>query len=231
MSLNHAASHDDLRTRLAHALGYHDYPSNATAEPYLTYIYKRHVGSGALDEWLELFIKVVDHFDDNAKGPRGVGSIQTLIDELAASGFQNLFTDTSAGHAARIEHVEDSVMYILGTWTTMLSSFVQRRNQSRKVVTAYRTYSNVALSVPEPLENDIAGLIAGCELLPGGRWDHRFEFGQDAATKLIMLLFGQADTPASPTHLSLQSVYPKAFGMQSSESRCSFGQSAAHACN
>lgn len=212
-----STSHD-VRTRLAHALGYHDYPANPTVEPYLTYIYRRHVGSGALEDWLELFIEVIEHFDVNAKGSGGGDSIQTLTDRLAASGFRGLFADTSAGHAARMEHVEDTVMYILGTWTTMLSSFVQQQNRSRKVIAAYRLCSESTSSAPDPYDNDLAGLLAGCELLPGGRWDRRHEFGHDTATKLIMMLLSSSpNAPASPMHMSLQSTHSQAFGPLSSK--------------
>jgi hypothetical protein len=172
MSLNITPTSRDVRTRLAQALGYDDYPANATAEPYLTYIYKRHVGTGALEEWLELFIDVVEYFDISIKGSSGNATIQVLIDRLAASGFLNLFTDTNAGQAARILHVEDTVMYILGTWSTMLTSFVQQRNQSRKVVAAYRMCVDPAATLVEPYENVLVGLVQGCELLPNGRWDH-----------------------------------------------------------
>ncbi|KAF2999698.1 hypothetical protein E8E13_002815 [Curvularia kusanoi] len=159
MSLNAAPTYRDVRTRLAHALGYHDYPANATAEPYLTYIYRRHVGAGALEEWLELFIEVVEYFDVGIKESNedGNGTIQDLIDRLATSGFLNLFADTTAGQTARLIHVEDTVMYILGTWSTMLSSFVQQRNQSRKIVAAYRGCVDQAVTWNEPYDNNLAG--------------------------------------------------------------------------
>jgi hypothetical protein len=216
MSLSTTNSLDDVRTRLAHALGYHDYPATATAKPYLTYIYKSHIGNGRLEEWLELFIEIIEHFDVKMKQSGGGDSIQALIDRLASSGFHDIFSDTSPGHPARVKHVEDTVMYILGIWTTMLSSFVQQRNQVRKVTAAYKTCSNGKVSPIEPYDENVAGLISGCELLPGGRWDYRPEFGKDAATKLMMLICNSLNIPSSPTHMSLQSVDPHAFGGQAS---------------
>lgn len=220
MSLNATPTLRDVRTRLAHALGYDDYPANATAEPYLTYIYKRHIGTGALEEWLELFIEVVEYFDTGLKGSSGNNTIQALIDRLAASGFLNLFMDTSAGQAARILHVEDTVMYILGTWSTMLTSFVQQRNQSRKVIAAYRMCSDPVVTLIEPYENDLAGLVQGCELLPNGRWDRRHDFGRDTAMKLIMMMLSNSsNAPASPMHMSFQSICPQASQSKLTSSR------------
>ena len=212
----------DVRTRLAHALGYDDYPVNATAEPCLTYIYKRHVGNGTLEDWVELFIDVIQHFNVNAKGSGGGGSIQALIERLAASEFRGLFSDTSVGQTVRLEHIEDTVLYFFGTWTTMLGSFIQQRAWCSKVVAAYRIYSDSTVSAPDPYDNDLIGLLNGCELLPGGRWDRRYELGHDAAKKLMMaVLCGSPNSPASPMHMSLQSRYNPAFG--SSSSRSSLG--------
>lgn len=210
-----STSTQDVRTRLAHALGYHDFPANATAEPYLTYIRKRHVGSGPLDEWLELFIEVVEHFaiDIDAKGSGDGDSIRALIEDLAAKSSHGVFADTNVGQAARIDHVEDNVMYILGTWTTMLSSFVQQRKRSRKVVTAYKLCSGSVITVPDPYDNNLAGLLAGCELLPGGRWDRGHEHRHDTATELrLMMLSSSPNASVSPMHVPMQSVCSQGLG-------------------
>ena len=202
MSLSTTVLIHDVRTRLAHALGYHDYPSNATAEPYLTFIYKRHIGFGALEEWLELFVEVVAHFGVNATSPVGGASIQALIDSLVISGFRSLFSDTTAGHRARIEHVEDTVMYILGLWTTMLGSFVFD-GQSRRITSANAIFAGSVPPPKPPYAGNLRELILGSGLLPGGRMDSILDPKSDTAAKLMRLL----NTAPSGPNVTSQSVF------------------------
>lgn len=129
MSTNPNNSQLDSRTRLAHALGFDSYPSDSSVEPYLTYITNQHVGGESLDEWLELFIQVIQHFKLNAgnvNGPTAGDSIRLLIGGLALAGFGQLFADTNTGDPPRKTQVEDKVMYILGTWAMMRNSFQHR---------------------------------------------------------------------------------------------------------
>lgn len=197
MSLKPPTPSGDSRTRLAHALGYYDYPSNATAEPYLSYIDKGHHGE-VLEDYRELFIAVIEHFDVPVKGSAGDDSIQALIDKFSLSGFRGVFKDTGAGDPMRREHVEDMVMCIIGTWTTMLSSF-QHRCRSRKITAAYTMFSEGA-PPKNPYQENVAGLVLGSQLLPGGRWDHRMDVESDAAVKLMMLLSNVTNSSQSSTH-------------------------------
>ncbi|KAF2633043.1 hypothetical protein BU25DRAFT_87966 [Macroventuria anomochaeta] len=222
MSLSSKKSPFDDRTRLAHALGFRDYPTNTTAVPYLNYILKQHAGSETIEDYVELFIEVIEHFRPGASTNRTPTdpTIQTLVDRFASSGFRDVFADTVAGDHRRREHVEDKVMCIIGTWTTMLSSF-QYKNRSRKVVAAYSIFADATtpqaaaptaspattptlpIVTMAPYDNSIASLIASSGLLPGGQWDHRMSFEGDATMKLIALML---NTPNALNRTSLQNL-------------------------
>jgi hypothetical protein len=211
MSQKVSTPSNDLRTSLAHTLGFLDYPANATAEPYLAYIIK--TCGGEPEDYLELFSAVVKHFQIR---PGGDHSIRSLLDQLALAGFRSVFADTSAADALRRQHVEDMVFCILGTWTTMLSSF-QLRCRSRKIIAAYSMFGNAATSPVDPYEDNIAGLIRGSELLPGGQWDHRRDLGNDAASKLMMMLSNSTSAASqSPSQsVLMQSTGPFPFASNS----------------
>jgi hypothetical protein len=214
MSFSSKKSSVDDRIRLAHALGFSDYPTNTTAVPYLNYILEQYAGSETMEDYIGLFIQVLEHFRTgaSANATPTVHTVQTLVDKFALSGFRDVFADTVAGDPRRKEHVEDTVMCIIGTWTTMLSSF-QHKNRSRKVVAAYGIFADAttsqaamptALPVTQPPPNSVtiapydesvAGLIAGSGLLPGGQWDHRISIESDATTKLIALMLNATNCP------------------------------------
>ncbi|OAG03833.1 uncharacterized protein CC84DRAFT_1197442 [Paraphaeosphaeria sporulosa] len=212
MSLSSNKSSIGDRVRLAHALGFNDYPTNSTAEPYLNYIQKQYAGSETIEVYIDLFIEVIEHFRPGAvaNGTPIVPTVRTLTEKYALSGFRDVFADTLAGDPRRKEHVEDTVMCIIGTWTMMLSSF-QYKNRSRKVVAAYSIFTDATISqtttpitpssttstppsvVVAPYDNSVAGLIAGSGLLPGGQWDHRISVENDATMRMIALMFNAAD--------------------------------------
>lgn len=157
MSLKAATPSDDIRTRLAHTLGFHEYPANATAEPNLTYITKSHGGADT-EDYLELFIAVTEHFETQAAAPGKDHSIRALIDKLVLTGFRGMFMDTSAGDSMRRAHVEDTIMCIVGTWTVMLSLF-QLRCQARKVTAAYNVFANAKPLHKDPYEENVARAV------------------------------------------------------------------------
>jgi hypothetical protein len=223
----------DSRIRLADALGFIEYPANPSIEPYLDYILKQYAGNATTEEYVELFIEVVEHFRSGALANR-TATIQTLLDKYSLSGFRNVFADTTAGDPRRREHVEDTVMCICGTWTTMLSSF-QHKSRARKVVEAYNLFASrstpqaaMLTTVPgtqpssnpvaaAPFNESVAGLINGSGLLPGGQWDFRISYENDAATKLAGLMF---NTPNGGNQNSLQNMLAPT-GVQTSPSRMS----------
>lgn len=217
MSLKAITPFVELRTRLAHALGYRDYPANATAEPYLTYVVKSYGGED-VEDYLELFIAVIEHFKSRAAVAGGNDSIQALIDKLTVAGFRSVFVDTSPGDAMRRAHVEDTIMCIIGTWTTMLSSF-QLKCRSRKVTAAYNIFANAVPSPKDPYEENVAGLVLGSELCPGGQWDHRVDIGNDTTSKLVMLL---SNATGAANQSSLQSLMQSTGQLESFSNSTSF---------
>jgi hypothetical protein len=210
MTLKTATPSDDVRTRLAHAVGFHDYPPNATAEPYLAYVIKS-CGGEDIEEYLELFVHITMHFKSQTGGH---DSIQALIDKLVLSGFRSVFQDTGSGDDMRKEHVEDVVMCIIGTWATMLSSF-QNRCRQRKVIAAYGMFLDSSQPTVPPYDNNVAGLVIGSELLPGGRWDRRMDFEADAVLKVLTLL---SNTPSQSSASSMQNLLVQSTGRLQSAS-------------
>jgi hypothetical protein len=58
----------ELLESLATALGYVVDPGNAFETPYITYILSQWPGKGTLDDYVQLFVKVVEHFTGKRKG-------------------------------------------------------------------------------------------------------------------------------------------------------------------
>ncbi|EUC48837.1 hypothetical protein COCMIDRAFT_33703 [Bipolaris oryzae ATCC 44560] len=126
--------------RLAHTLGFIDYPKEKTAEPYLSYILKQRTDNHSEANYVNLFVEVVKRFQATAP----VATVQSVIDNLVLTNFPGLSANTAVGDDRRKEDVEDTVMCILGTWATMLSSF-QNKRQHREVVAAYSMSSYAIL--------------------------------------------------------------------------------------
>lgn len=190
MSLGNNTAPANNITKLAHTLGFTDYPKDKTAEPYLSYILKQHAGSEGEGDYVELFVEVVKHFQTTAP----IATVQSVIDNLVLTGFRGFFATTAVGNGREL--VEDAVMCILGTWATMLSSF-QNKRQCRKVVAAYsilladetRTHNAARMmtpgttgtvpitppAIPAPYSHSLSDLIANSGLLPGGKWDQRVD--------------------------------------------------------
>jgi hypothetical protein len=164
-----------LQTELAQALGFPDYPTTATAEPYLNYVANRYVGRGTLEGYLRLFIHVVQYFEtEDQDTPSKFKSIKGLLDALATSS-NEYFSDTKVGSQTRRDDVEDTILYIIGTWTMLLSSFVHLpvAGGARKITLAYsiRAQESSAPSKPHPYEDSVSGMIRGSGLLPAtGQW-------------------------------------------------------------
>jgi hypothetical protein len=199
---------EDIRTELAHALGFPDYPTSATAEPYLNYIANRYVGRGTLEGYLRLIIHVVEYFklEDN-DDTLPAESIQGLLNTLCASSHE-YFSDTKAGSQTRRDDVEDTILYIIGTWTLLVSSFIHLpvAGGARKVALAYsiRAQENPGASQCHPYDETVSGLITGSGLLPTtGQWsapDSSFDTtaGVKAAVQYMTILRGpQSLSPGS----------------------------------
>ncbi|KAF2466190.1 uncharacterized protein BDR25DRAFT_317979 [Lindgomyces ingoldianus] len=215
------SSPPDSLIPLAHALGYSDYPHSNTASPYLNYILNQHIARTTLEEYLSLFQRIIAHFsipDVLEDGRPQRDSIQVLLDELVASNGQGLFIDTPAGSVIRKEDVEDTVLYILGVWTMMLSSFVRLPNGFRKVIVAYNHRAQRKVTGDHVYEDSLAGLIRGSGLLPSpGNWSHVERPENDvvrAAMSLVALISSKTppgrsspDTSRSPSTSSLFEEY------------------------
>lgn len=203
---------DTLRIDLAHALGFPEYPDVRTPEPYLNYIANRHVGRGSLEGYLKLVIHVVNYFKPEAdeQEPKDNKSIQGLLDTLATSA-NEYFSDTKAASRARREDVEDTILYIIGTWTLLLSSFVHLpvAGGARKIAMAYsiRAQESASILVSHPYEESVAGLIAGSGLLPAsGQWSlPNGSDGDTANMKAAIQFMSIVRQPSSSRHASASS--------------------------
>ena len=203
MSLRPTKTLDDFRWQLAQAFGF---PDCTIIGPYLTYIVKNHIGGSPREDWIELFIDVINHFQRNA------GSIQTLIDKYTLHGHQSSFSNTKAGELDRRKDVEDTVLYILGTWCTMFNSFVRFKGQSRRVTSAYKLFAETTTAHNDPFSCSLAELISGSGLLPGGRWDRNMDVEGDTTTRLLKLILSSSSLP---NQLSPYSSRPYSSGSNS----------------
>lgn len=148
-----------LRTDLARALGFPNYPHDAAAEPYLNYLMNRCIGEGTTDAHIELLITVVRYFEGAQSGSPAKRSVQGLLDVISAS----------AAYAQRNrEDIEDIVLYVIGTWALFLSSFVHlpMAGGLSKVMATYNLRSHGSPCGRQPYGDDLAGLIVGSGLLP-----------------------------------------------------------------
>ena len=160
---------DNLRICLDHSLGFTEYPENHRAEPYLVYIESHCFSRARLEEYIRLFIQVVEHFKavDNPDGNYATKSITPLLDELSRSG-DAYFMETQAESQERRDHVEDTVLYIIGVWTMMLSSFVivPVAGGIRKVTMAYNMRMQDDSKSLKSYDENVSALIKGSGLLP-----------------------------------------------------------------
>jgi hypothetical protein len=200
MTSTAAIPSDDLRTKLAAALGV---PDPATIEPYFAYIVNS-AGGIHVEDYLELFIFVLENF-----GSQRGRTIQSLIDHLIIFGFRDMFPDPNAG-VPRNEQVEDTVMCIIGTWAMMLSSF-QRICRVRKVTAAYTISSSTVQSPKSPYDESVTGLISRSGLLPGGKWDYRSDTVSGLATTTML----SSNTHSTVTLSSLQNLPTQSIGHSS----------------
>jgi hypothetical protein len=168
-----------LRIAMAHELGFSDYPDSSLADPYLNYIENRYTGDGSLDDYLTIFIQVIQHFQ-NTQTPPGTptqtqqppaphpNTIHAFIGTLCASNSEALFAHTDQESALRKELVTDTVLYILGVWVGMLSYFVKLPGGLRQVELAYSIKQRIAATDGNEgvLTNTLPNLLKGSGLLP-----------------------------------------------------------------
>lgn len=167
------------RTILAHELGFTEYPKTNSADPYLNYIENRLFEDGSLAEYLDLFTKVVKHFQDSARAQGTAptpqqppvldpNSIHAYIDVLCASSTEPLFAKSAEGSVERKELVTDTVLYILGVWVSMLSYFVTLPGGYRQIQLAYclKQGRSAANSVDVALVETLPDLLKKTGLLP-----------------------------------------------------------------
>jgi hypothetical protein len=213
---------NSLRIELAHALGFPSYPTTTEADPYLNYITNRYIGRGTLEGYLKLVIHVARHFqtDDDEKSLPGT-SIQGLVESLTASSNEH-FLDTESGSQTRRDDVEDTILYIVGVWSLMLSSFVHLpfAGGARKITLAYgiRAQESCNTSRCHPYEETVSGLTKGCGLMPTpGQWSlaGSEDDGADlkAAVQLMAMLRGSQSSSAATTP-NLQGSAPSLYSFE-----------------
>jgi hypothetical protein len=196
---------DSLRVDLAHSLGLTEYPGNVRAEPYLVYIENHCFSRARPEEYIRLFIQVVEHFKavDSPDENYATKSIAPLLDELSRSG-DAYFMETHVESQERRDYVEDTVLYIIGTWTMMLSSFVvvPVAGGIRKVTMAYNMRMQDDPKSRKPYEESVSTLLKGSGLLPEpnqnqSSGDGSYDDITQTALKLINLLSINPSSSAS----------------------------------
>lgn len=119
-SLDFVIMTNNVRIRLAHSLGFVDYPHSSLAAPYLNYIANGHHDSDTLQEYLDFFSKVVRDFSANGSC---VMTIQAYINDRFDA--QDKLFDAIKAEGPRREHITDTLLNILGTWIMTRSYFVK----------------------------------------------------------------------------------------------------------
>ena len=149
----------NVREALAQSLGFHDFPDNDLAEPYLNYIENQHHNSETLQEYLSLFTKVVREFSTTIGSK---ATIQTCINEVFDSQ-DALFEETKA-EGPRRELITDIILDIIGVWITARSYFIKSGGY-RQIELAY-SLRRGSSNHPALLEEPLPGLIRGSGLIP-----------------------------------------------------------------
>jgi len=149
----------DVRMSLAHSLGFPDSPKDSLAEPYLNYIENCHHDPDTLQEYLELFSKVVRAFSTN-NGPQT--TIQACINDTFAAN-DALFEEIKA-EGPRREIITDTVLNILGVWITARSYFIKSGGY-RQVELAFHLRRGSSKNT-SALEETLPGLIRESGLIP-----------------------------------------------------------------
>jgi hypothetical protein len=112
-----------------------------------------------MEAYIELLMMVVKYFDGVPADTSEKKSIQGLLDDISSS----------PTYAQRNrEDVEDTVLYVIGTLTLLLSSFIHlpMAGGLRKVTATYnlRTYGSACGT--QCYGEDLSGLVVGSGLLP-----------------------------------------------------------------
>ena len=158
--MNHIPSASGrLRTDLARALGFPNNPYDAAAEPYVNYLTNRCIGGDTMEEHIKLLITVVTYFQEVQADSSMKKSVQGLLDVVSSS----------AAYAHRnLEDVEDTLLYIIGTWSLLLSSFIHLPTAGglRKIMATYNLRTHGSPYGIQPYGENLAGLVAGSGLLP-----------------------------------------------------------------
>jgi hypothetical protein len=215
---------DNPRIDLARSLGLSEYPGNLRAEPYLIYIENHCFSTARSEEYMRLFIHVIRHFKaiEGSDGNDSTKSIALLLGELLSISGDDYFPESQSDSQERREDVEDAVMYIIGTWTMMLSSFVvvPIAGGIRKVTMAYNMRTQDGVNSLEPHEQSVSALVKGSGLLPDPDQNHFTGNSSNdditqTALKLIKLLSINPSSSAScassfkaPMDLSGETINP-----------------------
>lgn len=146
---------DPLRIRLAHALGFPNYPNDAAVEPYINYLMNQHDARGT-PEYEELLIKITQYF----QGPQPPGPMKKSIEGLLHS---------LSTHPNTPWHDEDTVVRAIGSCTLLLSSFTDLptvAGKLRMVTASYNLRMHKSLLGGQPYRHSLAEMVAGSGLLP-----------------------------------------------------------------
>jgi hypothetical protein len=149
----------EVRIALSHSLGFLDYPESCMADPFLNYIENQHHNSDTLQEYLELFSKVVQDFSTN-NGPKM--SIQTYINDIFDEN-DALFDETKA-EGPRRELITDTILNILGVWITARSYFIKSAGY-RQVELAFHLRRGSSTNTTA-LGKSLPGIIRESGLIP-----------------------------------------------------------------
>ncbi|KAH7377263.1 hypothetical protein BKA66DRAFT_443302 [Pyrenochaeta sp. MPI-SDFR-AT-0127] len=160
------------RYDLAIALGYAVKLGEACETPHIKDILSHWPGKGTLDEYVQLFIKIVEYFtrgkDCQSLTRRHIKpiTVKHCIDELVNDATQDYFRDVPPGTETRRDVITDTVLLVLGSWVLMRSYFTLQRGEPRRILLAYCWNNNKEYSESLSLEETLPDLLHKSGLLP-----------------------------------------------------------------
>jgi len=150
--------------KLAQDLGFTQYPTSKTAEPYLQYIISKHNDFGTVDDYLWLFSEIIKLSSLATPSSTVPPNIQTIITIFDNDTSNRCFVGRVA--PTRTKDVTDTVFLILGLWSMMRMSFETETNQVRPVIWAYNARLNGQVPIIDPLVCSLQDLVEGSGLVP-----------------------------------------------------------------
>jgi hypothetical protein len=164
IALDNELASNECQT-LAKALGFSQYPTSMTAQPYLQHIISKCNNSDRVKDFLWLFSEIVA--PTNLALPAQTlprRSIATIINTFEADAGNRYFLGRVA--PTRLTYVTNTVFLILGLWSMMEMNFDSQTHLLRPIIWAFNARVNNQLPAVDPLTRSFPELVEASGLIP-----------------------------------------------------------------